>query len=195
MIVPEEVKPRLRATFGKLCSSPSDVARFLSSVPGKGKVITIGDAVSYNIISAGINPDIIVYDGLEGREKVKSWMKNFVEAYIADQKSVKNPAGHITAELWQVAFEALRSKGKTKIFVQGEEDLAFIPFVILCSVGDCILYGVPRMGIDVVVVEENVKNTFRRLLKEFQEDEEAERKKAKNLKEERIKEMFRGRRR
>ena len=191
--MPEELKPKLRKVYGKLCSSTAEATQVLTAIPNRGKIITVGDIVSYNIISAGINPDIIVYDGKEARQSVKSWMKNFLDAYIAESKTVENPAGHITGELWQAAFEALRAEGKRKIFVRGEEDLAVIPFIILGSVGDCIMYGMPAKyggGIDLIVVDNEVKDEFKKILKQLKEDKESEKKRIKRLKEEKIKEMF-----
>ncbi len=194
MVLPENLKSKLRKVYGKLCTSAAEALKIIDSVPNRGKIITVGDVVSYNMISAGANPDIIVYDGMEGREKAKSWMKSFLESYIGEEKSVKNPAGHITGYLWQATFEALRSEGKVKIFVNGEEDLAVLPFVILCSVGDCILYGMPGQGIDIIVVDERIKNTFKKILKEFKEDKENDKKRIKRLKDERIREMFHSKR-
>ena len=190
LVVPEQLKPEFRKVYGRLCNSPSEAAQAVVSTPSHGKVITVGDVVSYNIISAGVNPDIVVYDGMVMREKAKSWMKAFLDAYIADQKTAANPAGHITGEIWQAVFEALRAKGKCKIFVKGEEDLAVLPFVILATPGTCILYGMPNRGIDLIVVDENIKNAFKRLLKLLREDEGDESKRLKRLKEEKIREMF-----
>lgn len=195
MIVPEELKAKLRRVYGKLCSSATEAVKAISSFPSHGKVITIGDVVSYNVISTGFEPEIVVYDGLEGREKAKSWMKNFLDAYVGEQKIVKNPPGHITGELWQATFEALRYEGKCKIFVQGEEDLAVIPFVILGSVGDCVMYGVPGEGIDLIVIDDGTKDLFKKLIKDFNYDKESEGKRLKRLKEEKLKEMLKSKRR
>jgi len=197
--VPEVLKPRLRQVYGRLCSSLQEACSYLSSVPSTGKLVTVGDIVSYNAISAGLNPDIIVYDGLAERQKVKDWMKNFLDAYMADERMVRNPAGHITGELWQAAFESLRSSGKSRIVVNGEEDMAVVPFVILGSTGDCILYGMPGQGVDVIVVEDMVKKQFERMLEQMKggaeekESKEDEARRAKKQREERIKEMFKER--
>jgi uncharacterized protein (UPF0218 family) len=192
MLLPEGLKPKLRKVYGKLCTSATEALQTIESIPNHGRIITIGDVISYNVISSGATPDIIVYDGMEGREKTKNWMKNFLDAYMAEEKSVKNPAGHITSELWQTVFEVLRSEGKSKLYVKGEEDLAVIPFAILCPPRDCILYGIPGEGIDLVVVDKKVKGEFKKILKQFKNDIEDEKKRTKRLKDEKIREMFKG---
>jgi uncharacterized protein (UPF0218 family) len=80
---------------------------------------------------------------------------------------VKNPPGCISVELWNSIDEALRAKGNTLIEVDGEDDLASVPAIILAPEGAIVIYGVPDKGIAVYEVGENLKKNVVNLIQKI----------------------------
>ncbi len=68
-----------------------------------------------------------------------------------------NPAGSITPELWKTVkqgFKLTNAGYRVLILVNGEEDLAVIPCVILAPPGSLVLYGQPREGVVICEVDQ-----------------------------------------
>ena len=161
--MPEKLKGKLRKPFGRVYTSLDAVRELI-----KGRrIIAVGDVISYMLISAGIIPDIIVFDKKERRRKIMSEIEELLEGLDVPKLSVKNPRGNITPELWNTVKEALKFEKSVKIFVSGEEDLAVIPFIIECDEGTLILYGLVDEGFVLVEVNKDIKKKCKELLSEF----------------------------
>lgn len=188
MQLSEDQKGDFRRIFGNIHSSTNEALHAVPRARNK-KLITIGDVTSYNAISAGGSPDVIVYDGLESRERTKTWMKNFLDAYMGEEHTLQNPAGHIVSKAWSVADTCIAAAGKCKVVVKGEEDLTAIPFIVQSPNGTVVLYGLRDRGVVSIVVDDAIKETCRKLLNRMKvkEDKNA---RIEKLREEQLKEMF-----
>ena len=158
--LPEELKNELRKCYGKVLSSLDEIKK-----DGR-KLITVGDFTSYTLITHGIEPDIIVYDGKIRRKKVKESILKVLENYDAEKYLVRNPPSTIKEDLWNLIKECLEREKKCKIFVDGEEDLAAFVFIHELPVGSFVLYG---LGENIVIVEvtPELKKKCKDLLKKF----------------------------
>ncbi len=137
----------------QLFSAPPDVLitkesqiEFLSSK----LLITVGDVVTATALKFNLSPKLSIVDLKTKREHSlpalpKRWDRS---------QTVRNDAGTITVQLWNAISDALNSKGKTIITVEGEEDLASIPAICLAPDGAIVIYGVPDKGIAVYEVGE-----------------------------------------
>ncbi|MEM4069082.1 MAG: DUF359 domain-containing protein, partial [Thermoplasmatales archaeon] len=67
--------------------------------------------------------------------------------------------------------EAIRSKGNTIIEVEGEEDLASIPAIVLAPDGAIVIYGVPDKGIAVYEVGEVLRKSVTDLISTIRSEE------------------------
>jgi uncharacterized protein (UPF0218 family) len=70
-------------------------------------------------------------------------------------KKVINPAGMITTSL----IKALNKPKTSLIVIDGEEDLAVIPAVLLNPLGTYVYYGQPDEGIVEVKITPEIKQT------------------------------------
>jgi len=90
------------------------------------------------------------------------------ESHDSPGVKVTNPPGHITNELVNAVKEAylgIIKDGKQRIIeVDGEEDLAGVPAVLLAPLGSLVLYGQPGEGVVVVEVTEERKETLLSIL-------------------------------
>jgi uncharacterized protein (UPF0218 family) len=133
----------------------------------KPKMITVGDRVSLTAIKQGIIPDLSIYDGKTER-RVMTEFADIVKKEGWDETVVKNEAGTITAELITAIKNALNGK-KEIIRVEGEEDLAVLPCILLFPEGTNIIYGWPGKGMKLIVTDENIRKKARHLMEMTEE--------------------------
>ncbi|MFH1821271.1 MAG: GTP-dependent dephospho-CoA kinase family protein [Methanobacteriota archaeon] len=163
LILPVSLRPSLQRPLGKLfpdLASAAEHIRRLNPV----RLITVGDIVTYEFLSAGFNPDIVVVDTIAMRSHTSEKIKSIIESFDAKVVRVKNPAATITLKL-RKALEA--AKPPLKIIVDGEEDLATIPAVIESPDGSVVAYGQPKKGIVLVEVTEKKRREFQDILRKF----------------------------
>ena len=84
---------------------------------------------------------------------------------------MKNPPGAISDALIRELAAAVNNP-PVLIFVEGEEDLAVIPLVILAREGDLIIYGQPGEGVVIRVVDTQAKRRAQELMDLFVRDDE-----------------------
>ncbi|MDR0524146.1 MAG: GTP-dependent dephospho-CoA kinase family protein [Candidatus Methanoplasma sp.] len=160
--VPESKREFFQAPLGKALSEEG-----LSSIDTKRKLITVGDVVSLAAREHGIVPDLSIYDGMTERRGMTRFA-DLVRAEGREPATVRNPAGTITAELFAAVENALTGKERL-IRVEGEEDLAVIPCILLSPDGTNIVYGWPGKGMMVVTTDEAVREEARSLMRMTEE--------------------------
>ena len=116
-----------------------------------GRVVAVGDMVTYHLLGAGRTPDVAVVDGRTKREDVDD---EIVERWkeMRGAARVENEPGTVSDALVDALRDAYREGGL--IEVEGEEDLAVLPAVALASDGDTVVYGQPGEGMVYVDVDE-----------------------------------------
>lgn len=123
----------------------------LESILGNvGRIVTVGDRCSLTLHKMGSTPDIAVIDFQIERNDVQDMraeLQNIGQIVI----NVDNPPGAITKELWDAVEKAYQGDEKVRIEVSGEEDLATLPCVWLAPENTAIIYGLPDVGLVVVL--------------------------------------------
>jgi len=123
------------------------------------KVISVGDTVSDSMTRHGISLQVLIVDNKVMRKPVQPI------AVDTDQTlHLKNPPGTLTEEAWIVIREALRGKRRTKVLVDGEEDLLTLVAVLCAPENSLVVYGQPHEGIVVIKVTERARETMRRIV-------------------------------
>jgi uncharacterized protein (UPF0218 family) len=126
------------------------------------KIITVGDKVSQDLTNNSIQPDLLIVDNKIMREAITPIIAT------ADQIiQVKNPPGTISDEAWSAVINATRSMQRTKIVVDGEEDLLALPAVIGAPERSFIFYGQPHEGVVLMIVTEELKKKIRKIINEM----------------------------
>ncbi|MEM2974502.1 MAG: DUF359 domain-containing protein [Candidatus Micrarchaeia archaeon] len=139
MKIPNNIRRELKQPLGKIIKV-SDLKRLRRKL-----IIAVGDVVGKRMVDAGIDPNIWIYDGMEMRRPVK-WEIEF------PTHTVINPRGFITLPLMRAIDDCVK-KGKGRIFVDGEEDLATLYCIAVAPIGTLVVYGQPKRGIVVVSVD------------------------------------------
>ena len=129
-------------------------------------VITVGDIATKNFNARSLGQDISVVDFKVAREKKFSNMKELGFAGNENIYKVDNPPGHITSGLFKKLAEIIKSSMQERIILQvnGEEDLAVLPLVLLAPLNTVIYYGQPGKGLVQVAVSEDTKNRAHSLI-------------------------------
>ena len=85
---------------------------------------------------------------------------------------VSNPAGTITDDLWETIGQALELSNNGVCYVievDGEEDLAVLPCILMANPETTILYGQPNEGLVLLKVSD-MKNKAQKLIDGFIEE-------------------------
>lgn len=145
-----------------LRGTTQDIVEQIRTLVAEGKppkIVSVGDKVSQDLACNALQPDILIVDNRIMR-KVISPISATADQIIA----VKNPPGTITDQAWEAVIEATKSSRRTKIVVDGEEDLLALPAVIGAPDGSLVLYGQPHEGVVVIEVTEAMKRKVREIV-------------------------------
>lgn len=127
-------------------------------------VISVGDVVSRNMIEYGISLNVLIVDNKVMRKPIQPITVDTDQTLYA-----KNPPGAITDEAWAVIRSAIEQKGKTRVMIDGEEDLLTLVAVLSAPEDALVVYGQPHVGIVVVKVTEETREKMRRIVDAMEE--------------------------
>ena len=173
LLLSDRLKSRLKVPHGTLyAGSGRKTMDMLKSAPDWGspeKIISVGDITTCNLIESGILPDICIVDHLTCRAAVSDEVKKRIRHPAYHEVTVKNPAGTITTDLVTAITDAMQCERPIRIFVQGEEDLAVMPAVVLAPLSSIVIYGQPSSGCVLIKVTSEKKKEIRELLKQMED--------------------------
>lgn len=165
LFIDENSRSELKKPLGKLYSDFEDVLDFLKNYDF---LVTVGDVTTENLLKNGIQPNIGIIDNRIQRVDVEEKF-----SFETDIVYSKNPAGQITDDLWETIEttieKSINNNKKYFIVVDGEEDLAVLPCVLMCPDSTLILYGQPNEGVVALNVEKTRKKASE-IIKNFKED-------------------------
>lgn len=164
--LPLELRDELRKLHGELYPGDGiETAKLiLKNIDHHTKIISVGDIVTFNLLSAGIVPDISFVDDRTKRSPASDKVTQGTRHAQFKTITVENPPGIITEELLQEISKAMGSRTPIQIFVNGEEDLAALPAIAMAPLSSVIIYGMPDKGAVLVRVTENKKKEIQALL-------------------------------
>jgi len=163
--VPDDKRELFKEPFGSFIKEND-----LKKIDRTKKLITVGDVVSLTAVNSGVVPDVAIYDGMtERREMTEFAVLAESNGWVTD--TVTNPAGTITAELFDAVENALSGNTRRTVRVIGEEDLATLPCILLSPIGTNIIYGWPGKGMMLITTDEDIVRRIKELLEQTEEFE------------------------
>ncbi len=162
--MPQSLRSEFKKAYGRIYSSVSSIAK---DVEGKA-IVAIGDRIGFNLLQNKIKPKVLIIDHKENNKSISREMMNTFDKFSAKEYRVSNPSGGVTQELWDAIKEALVATGKSKIIVNGEEDMAFLPAILECNEGDIVMYGFFDKGFVLTEVNNDLKKKMKFLLSKFE---------------------------
>ncbi len=162
--LPRNLRPYLHKPFGKIMDSPP-------SGLDSGKTITIGDVSTQKFNQAKVGQFLSVVDFKVHRQKMFDELSELGFDNELETITVENPAGTITWELFGAIRKAFSSINRKIILVNGEEDLSFLPAMLIAPLGFSVYYGQPPYAkasegkpdeglVEVQVTEENKEKIY-----------------------------------
>lgn len=126
-------------------------------------LITIGDEVTRIVNEMDLVMNLGIFDYHVKRKKIYDSVFDlkFRPGRSRFYVTVNNPAGNITGELWEAVRHAIDQHitlGTDHVIkVNGEDDLAGVPAILLAPLDSVVIYGQPGEGIVLVQVTEEKK--------------------------------------
>jgi GTP-dependent dephospho-CoA kinase len=162
-LLPEHLRQTFAEPFGAVYTTP----QLLQELHRRDRIIAVGDIVAKTLIENGQKPRVIVVDYKTKRGAIDPELKRVLGGYGQKVFRVANPAATISDELFHAIQQALKSKQIVRIEVDGEEDLAGLPFMAIAKDKTVVLYGVPDKGVCLVEVNRGVRQTALDLLQQM----------------------------
>ncbi len=161
----ENLIGEFKAPLGKLYPEFEDA---ISLIKEANFLISVGDQTTKNLVDIDLIPDLGIID-----HRIQRKDHNYDIIRTENILEADNPAGTITEDLWETIEEAisltLKDSEKRIIVVEGEEDLAVLPCLLIAPEDAVILYGQPNEGLVFVNVCEG-KEKAERLMTFFNEE-------------------------
>lgn len=157
-LLTKKLRKELKRPMGRLLKKIGRV--------GKARVIAIGDVAAYNLLQNGITPQMIVYDRKVKRRPAAKKITAFLDNLGWKTFRIANKRGTISEEAWIAIEEGLRKR--SKIIVNGEEDLLVLPAVLLAKKGYLVFYGQPNKGIVLIRVSAKKKKEVKKLVDQME---------------------------
>ena len=150
-ILTDELRELLKKPFGKV---------YKELPPINGKVISIGDITTKNLISKNIIPNLSIFDLKTKRNIPVDIPHKFKKVF-----KVNNPPGCISND----AVEKIKYLSKidcedTALVVCGEEDLLTLLVIKYFPEDTTILYGQPNEGVVMLKINNELKNKINKIL-------------------------------
>ncbi|CAD7774563.1 hypothetical protein FHEFKHOI_01597 [Candidatus Methanoperedenaceae archaeon GB50] len=159
--LPHNLRSELKEPLGRLYPKKTIIDEIHRELlrPAE-RIITVGDVITRNILDSGITINIAVIDGKT--ERTTKTPPLTIQGYHV--VSVKNPPATITEELINALKNALLKSDLTMIMVDGEEDLAALPAVMLSPATSIVMYGQPGVGSVLIRVDDAIRKRVEGLL-------------------------------
>ncbi len=138
-----------------------------------GPVVAVGDIVTYHLLQADHTPAVALVDGRTERTAVDQEIRDAIGGFDHEIE-VANPPATLTEDLLAALRTAIgRAPGEsTLLVVDGEEDLAALPAMVVAPNGTSVVYGQPGEGMVLATVDDEAKVGARELLSRFEGDTE-----------------------
>ena len=153
LILPEKLRVQLQKPWGEVLDEiPQDI--------NGTKTVVVGDATAQKFNQKNIGQFLSIVDFLIHRERKFNQLTELGFDRQNIQK-VNNPPKMVTPELFLVVQSVFNSRQRTVILIDGEDDLAVLPVLLIAPLGFNIFYGQPNEGlVRILVTEENKEKVY-----------------------------------
>ncbi|HUY00846.1 MAG TPA: DUF359 domain-containing protein [Candidatus Deferrimicrobium sp.] len=162
----EELRIILKKPLGLLIegSEKETTKKALKLLEGKHPplLIGVGDICVRSLLQRGLKLNISIIDG-----KTLRTSDEIVDVPADLSLELENPQGYLVPKAWDLIETAIKSAGRTELFIRGEEDLLTLPAVLLAPLKSIVFYGNPPLpaynmnaGLVMITVTEEKKAEF-----------------------------------
>jgi|APHM01.1.fsa_nt_gi Uncharacterized protein conserved in archaea len=162
--LPSSLRQEFKSPFGPVYT---DVNEFL--IDADQPIIAVGDIVTYHLRMVDYTSAVAIIDGQTKRETVDKTISTVLSEHN-QRIDIENPPGMISAALLEALHTAVSRSEPVTIVVEGEEDLATLPAVLISQLGGTVVYGQPGQGMVRIPVTAETKIKMERLLNRMDGD-------------------------
>jgi uncharacterized protein (UPF0218 family) len=167
--LPDSLRSELKDPLGPIFTDSEALLRDASE-----PIVSVGDVVTYHLIEAGHTPAVALVDERTERKSVRDDIADTIASYDGFDRTVtvSNPPATLGEQLLSALSTALAEAPATStlIEVDGEEDLAALPAVMMTSLGTSLVYGQPGEGMVLATVDESLQADVRDILSRMDGD-------------------------
>lgn len=165
--LPEALRSELKEPLGPIYT---DAERLLSAATTP--IVTVGDVVTYHLLEADHTPAVAFVDERTKRQAVDDEIREGIAGFDRERAS-DNPPATLTAGLLEILRTGIDEGGTTLVRVDGEEDLAALPAILVVPEGASVVYGQPDEGMVLVTADGETREFVRGLMERMDGDTEA----------------------
>jgi uncharacterized protein (UPF0218 family) len=155
---PKKELDKLKKPLGKL----SQTMERIKKLSHERRIIAVGDICTLALLAVGIRPHLAVFDYHYMRRRLDSMFVSALKNNFKDIRTYENQAGTISKRLLHDAKRLVVDGGA--VFVDGEEDLTALAFILVARKKDIIVYGQPKKGMVIVEPNEKLKKKIEKIL-------------------------------
>jgi len=152
LTLPDSLRAALKEPLGPIYTDP--VALLADASP---PVLAVGDVVTAHLLDADHTPAVALVDERTERSAVDDWVASAIAGAEGFDRevTVSNPAATLSAPLLSELRRAIEDadRASTLLTVDGEEDLATLPALVVAPAGSTVVYGQPGEGMVRVTVD------------------------------------------
>ena len=164
MILPENLRNELKIPLGKLISnSSSEKESYIRKIYSEKVIITVGDATSQLLLDMGLIPLLHIVDGQEKRQKRLPPLANSINTEV----TVKNNAGEISDESFNLIKNIFDQKPPIRLLVNGEEDLLVLPVCLFAPENSVVMYGQPNEGLVITEITNEIREKIQKIVNQM----------------------------
>lgn len=160
-------KERLKKPFGELLRDDKRIKNYIEkNLEDSGKLIAVGDYSGKFLEGINLLPDLTILDGKIERKKIDpELIKNIGDGV---KLKARNPPGKITKKAFREVKKGIINPKRTKLMIEGEEDLLALPSVYFAPEGSIVVYGLRDKGSVVIKTGREEKMKAEEFLKRKQ---------------------------
>jgi hypothetical protein len=171
LLLTPTIRRKLKQPLGKLITGSAEtiVSTIRRQIKRNGpkRVICVGDAVSRLFNQHKLQSDVRIIDNVEMRRKLPpTKLEASGKIFFT-----KNKAGTVDMSSWCAVGEAIQA-GNSMIVVDGEEDLLTLAAIAQVPVGSFVVYGQPKVGVVVVIVDRKIIREVESMLRSMRNPKE-----------------------
>lgn len=160
LILPDGLRAKFARPFG-------EVLDMIPKIIDASKVIAVGDVTVRKFNENKVNQFLSIVDFNVGREKKFNNLGDLGFPEKAAYQNIENPKGRINSQLFKSIGKVFKNNSSNIILIEGEEDLAVVPVILLAPLGFTVFYGQPNKGLVKVLITEKIKNKVFDLVNKF----------------------------
>jgi len=141
--LPQELIKEFRQPFGTIVKGEKELEKEIKK-QNYPTLVCIGDFSNILLQKIGIVPHISIIDGKNERKKVDKKLIEKIKTSIV--LKTKNPPSLVTNNAWDTVKLSFCYTVPVTVFVEGEEDLLFLPSCFFAPLNSLIVYGLKDKG-------------------------------------------------